>query len=181
MSFQLSSTKPFFSNAFRDAGGKSYAKKPYGKAVPTYGKPLPSYAKTMPPYATKPIRKIVGTVTKESGGPYYGTLIVKDIKYDDGSPVAIEEFLGIKFKAPKVTAAITVNVSLQPYQTASSYISTEPNEDETLSVTAKIALEKPHTTTNQDVLTFYINGDLDSPPGDYTEYFGFFADYLPSG
>ncbi|KAL7621276.1 hypothetical protein AAE478_008595 [Parahypoxylon ruwenzoriense] len=127
-------------------------------------------------------KKIVCHVSVGPGaGQWYGTLVVDNIRYEDGSPVTIENFLGVKFKSPVVTAAITVNVQLSPWQQVSSEVSTQQLDDKTIGVTAKIGFNPSYTFKPQDSLTWGINGDLTTDPDTYVNSFELYADNLPSG
>ena len=132
----------------------------------------------MAPAAAK---KIICNTTVEGAGEWYGTLVNTNISYEDGSPVTINEFLGVKFKSPPVTADITVNAQLSPWQQTSSEISTDLINDTTIGVTAKVIVETTHTFQASDRLVWGINGNLTTDPGAWTASFELYADELPSG
>ncbi|KAI1090824.1 putative hydroxymethyltransferase [Rostrohypoxylon terebratum] len=112
---------------------------------------------------------------------WYGTLVIKNIRYEDGSSVTIQNYLGVKFLAPKMTADITVNALFTPWQPISSDISTEDVEQNTTDVTAKIIVQEAHTFIPSDTITWGINGDLTVNPETYIDSFELYADDLPSG
>ncbi|GAB1311776.1 Hydroxymethyltransferase [Madurella fahalii] len=127
-------------------------------------------------------KTILADVTVGGGaGQWYGTLVVTNIRYSDGSSVAVNNFLGVQFKSPITTADTTVNSLLSPWQQTSSEVSTEPIDGSTAKVTAKVIVERPHTFVAGDTITFGINGDLTTNPDLYTQSFEFYADVLPSG
>lgn len=127
--------------------------------------------------AAKPI---VCDTTAPNPTEYYGTLVNTNIRYEDGSPVTIKGFLGVKFKAPP-NSGITVDVLLNPWQQTSSEKRCETLEDGTIIVTAKIIVESSHTFKPSDKLTWGINGDLTHDTDTYVNSFELYADELPSG
>ena len=127
------------------------------------------------------VKNIVAETTVQGAGEWYGTLVNTNIVYEDGSAVTINEFLGVKFKAPQISADISVNAQLNPWQQTSSEVSTDPNDDGTITVTAKVIVETPHTFQAKDTLVWSINGNLTVDPDTYTSSFEFYADELPSG
>lgn len=132
----------------------------------------------MAPAAAK---KIICNTTVEGAGEWYGSLVNTNISYEDGSPVTINEFLGVKFKSPPVTAGITVNAQLSPWQQTSSEISTDLINDTTIGVTAKVIVETTHTFQASDRLVWGINGNLTTDPDTWIASFELYADELPSG
>ncbi|KAI1099318.1 putative hydroxymethyltransferase [Jackrogersella minutella] len=112
---------------------------------------------------------------------YYGTLVTKNISYDDGTDVAIEKFLGVTFKSPPVSNKITVNVQLSNWQIITPEISTEEIDPKTIKVTAKLSFEKSYTFTGSESLTWQINGSLLENADTYTNSFELYADFLPNG
>lgn len=127
-------------------------------------------------------KAIIADVTVGDGaGQWYGTLVVANIRYSDGSPVLVNDFLGVQFKSPITTAEVTVNSLLTPWQQTSSEVSSEPIDSSTAKVTVKIIVEQAHTFAARDTITFGINGDLTTKPDFYAQSFEFYADALPSG
>ncbi|KAI0828751.1 putative hydroxymethyltransferase [Hypoxylon sp. FL0890] len=124
---------------------------------------------------------ICDTVVGPGSNEWYGTLVNTNIRYEDGSPVTIQDFLGVKFKSPPVTADITANVMLSPWQVVTPEITPEILDSEVTEVTAMLHLEHPHTFTASDTITWGINGNLTADPDTYTNSFELYADYLPSG
>ncbi|KAI1204587.1 putative hydroxymethyltransferase [Annulohypoxylon truncatum] len=127
-------------------------------------------------------QKIICDASVGSGaGQWYGTLVIKNIRYEDGSSVTIQSFLGVKFLAPKTTADITVNAQFTPWQEVSSEISTEELDQNTIDVTAKVFVQQAHTFVASDTITWGINADLTVNPDTYTNSFELYADALPGG
>ncbi|KAI1445021.1 putative hydroxymethyltransferase [Annulohypoxylon stygium] len=117
----------------------------------------------------------------DGAGQWYGTLVIKNIRYEDGSSVTIQSYLGVKFLAPKLSADITVNALFTPWQEISSEISIEELDQTTTDVTAKVFVQEAHTFVFSDTITWGINGDLTVNPDTYTGSFELYADDLPSG
>ncbi|KAI1454206.1 putative hydroxymethyltransferase [Annulohypoxylon moriforme] len=124
---------------------------------------------------------IVCEVQPLRSSEYYGTLTVHDIRYEDGTSVTIQNFLGITFKSPKTTASITCDVSLTPWQSTSSDIFPSKLDEDVNDVTAKVYLTEAHTFIPSDHLTFGINGDLHNDENQFVDTFTLYADDLPSG
>jgi hypothetical protein len=133
-------------------------------------------------YLTMSSKTILCDVTVGSGAnQYYGTLITTKIRYDDGSAVPIQNFLGVTFVAPKLTADITVYGQLTQWQSLSPEINTDSTSSGDVNITAKVNFESPYTFSTSDSLTWGIIGDLTTNPDTYTSSFQLYADSLPSG
>ncbi|KAM0265157.1 hypothetical protein ACHAQJ_000310 [Trichoderma viride] len=110
---------------------------------------------------------------------YYGTIIVSDIQYDDGSRVTIDSFLGVTFTSPASLAATDINLSTSPWQDVTPGISSVQISDATFLITANLQFPGTYTFNTSDTITFGINGDLTKDPDTYTKSFIFAADALP--
>ncbi|KAI4861794.1 putative hydroxymethyltransferase [Hypoxylon rubiginosum] len=117
----------------------------------------------------------------DGAGEWYGTLVVSNIRYEDKSAVTINEYLGVTFKSPFVTAPITANTAISPWQQTTANIAIEPIDDKTVAVTAQIIVGSPHTFQASDSITFGINGNLTVDSDTWTGSFALYADDLPSG
>ncbi|KAK5658008.1 hypothetical protein OQA88_2562 [Cercophora sp. LCS_1] len=112
---------------------------------------------------------------------WYGTLVVTNIRYSDGSSVAAREFLGVQFTSPITMSPITVNAQLTPWQPTSSEINSEKIDDRSSKLTVKLVFDSAYIFNPTDTITFGIDGDLTATPDTWTGSFEFRADALPSG
>lgn len=110
---------------------------------------------------------------------YYGTLVVSNIRYDDGGPVTIMDFLGITFKAPASFKAGDLITSTNPWQEIKASITNSQIDAATFQMTGKLEFTSPHTFNNADTFTFGVNGDLTKAPDTYTQSFTLASDALP--
>ncbi|KAM0522578.1 hypothetical protein ACHAPE_002170 [Trichoderma viride] len=112
--------------------------------------------------------------------PYYGQLIVSNLQYDDGSKVAINNFLGTTFKSPSSLTKDDITVATKPsWQKVTPEINVNQIDDSTYLVSVKLNFENPYEITLADTISFGINGDLTNNPDAYLESFSFGADELP--
>ncbi|KAI0378514.1 putative hydroxymethyltransferase [Hypomontagnella monticulosa] len=125
--------------------------------------------------------KIICDAVVSDNSAYYGDIHVSNIRYEDGSSVAAQQFLGIMFKSPSWTKDPDIYSSLTPYQETSTDVSDEEVGDGTLNVTVKLILTESHTFIPSDTINFGINGDLSGDTDPYTKSFRLYADKLPSG
>lgn len=126
-------------------------------------------------------KKILCDVSVSGAGQWYGSLVTTNIRYDDGSAVSIQNFLGVTFTSPHVSADFTVNGQVTPWQALGSEFTTEDTDSGDVNVTAKVIFDAPYTFTTSDTLTWGINGDLTTNPDLYSGSFQLYADSLPSG
>lgn len=126
-------------------------------------------------------KKILCEATVSPGASeWYGTLVVSKIRYEDGSSVTIQEFLGVVFKSPVVTAPIVVNP--EPWISLTPDIAQEPYDASTITVTATLTYPSRYTFNPAvDKLNFGINGNLTDNQQTYTDSFELYPDTLPSG
>lgn len=126
--------------------------------------------------------KILCEVSIETGASeWYGTIDVTNIRYEDGSAVAVEEYLGILFISPAWTTEPDVNLTLSSWTDNSPEVVHDDNGDGTFDVTARIIFSESHTFAKGDVVKFGISGDMMNNSDLYKDSFELYADTLPSG
>ncbi|KAI1074054.1 putative hydroxymethyltransferase [Whalleya microplaca] len=91
----------------------------------------------------------------DSSTEWYGELIVDNIRYEDGTPVTVNKYLGVKFIAPKWTDDL-------------EEIYTDPIDSQTTGVTAKIGFQTSYTFDADDKIIWAINGNLITDSERYT-------------
>ncbi|KAN0079542.1 hypothetical protein V8E54_004756 [Elaphomyces granulatus] len=124
--------------------------------------------------------KILFDVKVEEGADkWYGQMTLSNIRYEDGSSVSVQKFLGIVFKSPAAVAAMWYSVS--PYVSIKAEMTNQAIDGSTFKVTAKLTVDKAFTFKPSDIFHFGINGDLTQNPKRYTESFVLAADQIPSG
>ena len=119
---------------------------------------------------------ITFTVTPSPQSEWYGTLTVSNIE-----AVTVQSYLAIMFKSPASVASTDFNGSTNPWVEITPAISSQQIDASTYLVTAKLQFPGPYTFNGKEVFTFYINGNLNNDPDQYTETFILTADQVPSG
>ena len=109
---------------------------------------------------------------------YYGRLILSNMRYEDGSMVNINKFLGVLFISPAAVSEVDFTYSLNPWEQIKPEINAEQINDSTFAITAKLSV-RDYTFNSDSILDFGINGDLTENPERYTKSFQLAADQLP--
>ncbi|KAF8634637.1 hypothetical protein AX17_004133 [Amanita inopinata Kibby_2008] len=129
---------------------------------------------------TETDRKVVFKVVAGYTGPTWGTLVVSDIHYDDGTGVTVKEFLGVTFKSP---AAIKQDgfwaTDANPWVDITPTINNKQIASDRFQVTAELKVENGYTFKDNIKLNFGIPGDLHLDPDSFTKSFILIADGLP--
>ena len=109
------------------------------------------------------------TVLSEGAGEWFGRVVVSNIRYEDGSPVPIKDFLGFKFKHPsnKYQSAIPnafelgLGYTFSPWQeTMAQVIAHKEIDQKTNVTTVKIIFSKGYTINKSvDQLACTLDGD----------------------
>ena len=131
--------------------------------------------------------KIICTTDVTKGAnEWYGILTVSNIQYEDGSPVTIKEFLGVKFNYPSPnTPDERVPVLIfkpDPWQSTSvTVIANKETPSGEMEATVKIIFPNKYTFDKSlDVLNWGVDGDLTKNTDVFTESFELYADSIPS-
>lgn len=118
------------------------------------------------------------TIGQEST-QWFGTITLKNIRYaEDDAPVTVQEYLGVRFKGPRITGDVAVQTILEPFQATKLDAVTEDVADGVL-VTAKVRTEGPHTFGEKDAVVWTFNGDLREKGKEYVKSFQVLADEVP--
>ena len=115
----------------------------------------------------------------KSSTEWYGILEVSNIRHDDGGPVTIENFLGVRFKSPVPSSG--PKFLPNPWVDFSPQVFTEALDDSTLAVTTRLLVSESYTFESTAILSIQINGNLTDKPDDYEKSVELYADYLPGG
>ncbi|KAH6672707.1 hypothetical protein F5X68DRAFT_194159 [Plectosphaerella plurivora] len=126
-------------------------------------------------------KKIIFDATIGEGSTqWFGTITLKNIRYaEDDAPVTVQEFLGVRFQGPRVTADVAVQAILEPFQVTKLEAATKPLEEgegEGVVVTAKVLTEGPRTFGKNDTLVWNVNGDLTGKGEEYLKSIEVWAD-----
>jgi hypothetical protein len=111
--------------------------------------------------------------------PYYGTLVVKNIRHDDNTEVKISSFLGLTFKSPAPVSKEGFNVSLTLWQEVTAMVENEQISSSLYAVSAGLHVGSAHTFTSSDTITIGVNGDLGQDTETYVTSFVLAADKMP--
>lgn len=110
--------------------------------------------------------------------PFYGRLILSNMRYEDGSMVSINKFLGVLFISPARVTERDFIYSVNPWVEIEPEINAEQIDASTFAVTAKLSVSD-YTFSSDSRLDFEIYGDLTENPERYTKSFQLAADQLP--
>ena len=126
--------------------------------------------------------KIIADVTVDSTATkWYGKLIVKNIRYEDGSPVHIKKYLAVAFKSPALVNSSNFWYETKPYVEINAKISDQRVSDTTVHVLAQLNFPNEYTIDKSTgtQLNFGINGNLIDHPTTWTKSFVFAVDSHP--
>ena len=118
---------------------------------------------------------ILFDVKAERGSPFYGRLVVSNIRPNGSNPVKVKKYVYVKFQSPAHIGNSDFNVVTQPWVDVSPDISNQKIGNGYL-VRAKLNFQSPYTFNGQETFTIYVNGDLDREPGQYTGTFSIATD-----
>lgn len=121
---------------------------------------------------------IYDAVVGAGAGQWYGTIVLSNIRYDDGSAVAIQKFFAIVFLSPASVSNSDISVSTNPWVEVDPKVTSEQIDTTTYSVTAQLNMLSP-ISMNGATITIGINGDLTQDPDRYLESFVCGADQIP--
>ncbi|KAL9045428.1 MAG: hypothetical protein Q9214_001525 [Letrouitia sp. 1 TL-2023] len=135
----------------------------------------------MSPADTKKV--ICEAIISPDATQYYGRLVISRIRYEDDSPVTIQEFLGVAFKSPKSPKNDPgIRVEPEPWINITPDINFDPIDDKTIAI--RVALSYSNSQTfdiEKEKPNFEIDGGLTDKPDFYTASVELYADDLPSG
>ncbi|WP_246642065.1 hypothetical protein [Paraburkholderia edwinii] len=106
---------------------------------------------------------------------------MSNLRYDDGSPIEVNEYLSMSFSAPAAINSTDVYVSF-----AGSWVSTTANAESTqldaslFSVSVKIDFNDPHLMDAKDQINIGVNGDLTQNTDEWLASFVIAADESPN-
>lgn len=115
----------------------------------------------------------------QSSTEWYGTLKVSNICYENGDPVTIENFLGVRFISPVPSSDPAF--SSEPWFDFTPQVFAKTLDDSTVAVTARLLVSISHTFESANILDIEINGNLKDKPDFYEKSVELYADYLPEG
>ncbi len=124
--------------------------------------------------------KILSRVEVSSiSGQYYGTLEVFDIRYENGSLVNIQEFLGITLQSPVEVFPRSVTIQLSPYVETSVTVINTQAEDDGYDVQIKASFAASSLIAPGSKITIGVNGDLTSSSDRWADSVSLFGDEVP--
>ena len=99
-------------------------------------------------------------VVGAGAGQYYGTLLVSNFRYTDGSPVKVSQYLSINFKAPAAINDPDIYQDFVQWVGVTVEASSNGIDAGTFEVAAKASFDAAHTMDPRDRFTISVNGDL---------------------
>lgn len=119
---------------------------------------------------------IVGSGANE----WYGTIVVSNLRYEDGSAVTVNQFLEFNFRSPANLDATAIQPSFSTWVIGDITADTTQIGDGTFDVTATIQYTTSYTMQRADQITIGVNGDLLTDSQTWLDSFVFAADEAPA-
>ena len=126
-------------------------------------------------------QQIYFDVKPESQSPYYGTLVVSNIRREGNDSFTVNKFLGVVFQSPVSVSSVDFYYSTDPWVEITPDITSSQINHSRFLITVKLQLPDSYQFNAKEVLTFGINGDITTDPGRFTQTFMLAADQIPSG
>jgi hypothetical protein len=124
--------------------------------------------------------KILYDATVSAGANvYYGTMIVSNLRYEDGSTVNVSEYLAMTFDSPASVADTDINASFMSWVAVTADVTSNQIDTGSYLVSAHLAYAQPHTMEPGDQFTIGVNGDLTKDADAYLNSFVIAADRSP--
>ncbi|ASV98325.1 hypothetical protein [Paraburkholderia aromaticivorans] len=111
---------------------------------------------------------------------WYGTIIVSNLRYEDGSAVNVGQFLEFNFHSPANLDATAIQPQFISWVTGATTVEASQIGDGDFDVTATIPFITPYTMQPPDQITIGINGNLVANPDTWLDSFVFAADHEPT-
>ena len=120
------------------------------------------------------------TVTEEHSSPFFGRLKVSNIQPKGSDPVKVNKYLYIKFKSPAHIGNSDVNGVTHPWVDITPDIANQelPVTPKKYLVKAKLNFHQPYTFNGTETFTFFVNGNLDNDPHQFTQTFTLATDQI---
>lgn len=109
---------------------------------------------------------------------YYGRLSISNIRYADGSPLKIENFISIAFKSPAAISTQDVSISPDPWVEFTPEVTNEQIDSSTFRVVGKLSVHESYTASSLNV-DIGVNGDLTGDSDRYIESVVIAVDSIP--
>jgi hypothetical protein len=119
-------------------------------------------------------------VVAQGAGQWYGQIVVSNLRYEDGSPVQVDQYLSMSFNSPAAVGDTDVYASF-----AGSWVSTTASAESTqldanlFSVSLKLTFDEPHAMNAGDQINIGVNGDLTQDTDSWLDSFVIAADQSP--
>lgn len=125
------------------------------------------------------MKVLYDAVVGAGAGEYYGSIIVSNLKYEDGTPVSIRQFLSMDFTSPAAVTDTDISESFVSWVQVTPNVNSTQIDTATFSVSAQLDFADAHTMDARDQFTIGINGDLTHNPDIYLNSFVIAADAAP--
>jgi len=119
-------------------------------------------------------------VVAQGAGQWYGQMVVSNLRYEDGSPVQVNQYLSMSFSSPAAIGDTDVYPSF-----AGSWVATTVNAESTqldanlFSIALKLDFDEPHLMNAGDQINIGVNGDLTQNTDAWLDSFVIAADQSP--
>ncbi|WP_144111914.1 hypothetical protein [Paraburkholderia sp. BCC1886] len=111
---------------------------------------------------------------------WYGTLVVSNLRYADGSGIGVGEYLAFNFHSPAAVDATAIDPQFSTWVIGDITATSAQVDDGNFDVTVTIDFTTPYRLTATDQITIDINGDLTTNSDTWLDSFVFSADAPPT-
>ncbi|MFM0174189.1 hypothetical protein [Paraburkholderia sediminicola] len=111
---------------------------------------------------------------------WYGTIVVSNLRYEDGSAITVNQFLAFNFHSPANVDATAIQPAFSTWVIGDITADTSQIGDGTFDVDASIAYTTSYTMQPADQITIDVNGDLLTDTETWLDSFVFAADQAPA-
>src|ERR1700761_7424118 len=100
-------------------------------------------------------------VVGSGAGQWYGQMIVSNLRYEDGSPVHVNQYLAMTFNAPAAVSDTDIYPTFaQSWVSTTVTVQSVQIDTALFSISATLDFAEPHPMDANDQITIGINGDL---------------------
>ncbi|MDE1183078.1 hypothetical protein [Paraburkholderia sp.] len=118
-------------------------------------------------------------VVSPGANQWYGSMVLSNICYEDGSPVQLNQFLALDFQSPASVTSKDIYPTLTVWSATTVDAQSAQIDATTYSVAARLNFDAPHAINAHDQITIGVNGDLTQDADRYLKSFVIAADRTP--
>jgi hypothetical protein len=126
------------------------------------------------------MKVLYDAVIGSGAGQYYGTMIVSNLRYEDGSKVQVGEYLAMSFSAPAAVNDTDITPLFVSWVGTTAHVNSTSLGTNMYSIALEIDFDAAHTMDPKDQITIGVSGDLTQSPSTWLQSFVIAADQPPA-